>query len=58
MDQKEAEKIMKTVYTPEKQKIWIKEMKEAGDKFVDGDIDFDEFMKFRADLRKRLGYPQ
>ena len=57
MNQKEAEKLMKKIYTPEKQKTWIKEMKEAGDKFTNGDIDYKEFMKFRADLRKRLGYP-
>lgn len=57
MNQDEAEKLIKTIYTPEKKKIWDKEMNEAGIKFENEDIDFDEYMQFRSDLRKRLGYP-
>ena len=57
MNQDEAQKLMDTIYTPEKKKIWDKEMEEAGEKFTNGDIDFDEYMQFRSDLRKRLGYP-
>ncbi len=57
MNQKEAEKLLKTIYTPEKQKIWDEEMNEMGDNFVNGEINFDECMQFRRDLRKRLGYP-
>ena len=57
MNQDEAEKLIATIYTPEKKKIWIKEMKKAGDKWMKEDIGFDEYMQLRADLRKRLGYP-
>ncbi len=57
MNQKEAEKLLKTIYTPEKQEIWDEEMNEMGDNFVNGEINFDEYMQFRKDLRKRLGYP-
>lgn len=58
MNQEEAEKLIKTIYTPEKKKIWNEEMDGAGIKFTNGDIDFVEYMEFRADLRKRLGYPE
>jgi len=57
MNQKEAQKLHDKIYTPEKKKIWDREMDEAGEKWENEDINFDEYMQFRRDLRKRLGYP-
>jgi len=56
-EQIDNQKILDTVYTPEKQKIWLAEMKIAGNKWKNDEIDFDEYMETRSKLRARLGYP-
>ncbi len=57
MNQDEAQKLIDTIYTPEKKKIWAKEMEEEGEKFISGETSFEQYMKFRAKLRQKLGYP-
>jgi hypothetical protein len=56
--QAEAEAMMNTIYTPEKKTIFTKEMDSVGEKFINGEMSFDEYMDFRRDLRKRLGFPE
>ena len=60
MDQKQAEALLATIYTPEKKAEWKKCMDEAGERFQDESdksFGFNEYMAFRRALRKRLGYP-
>jgi len=49
--------MMKLIYSPEKKKIWDEEMAKAGERWESDEIEFDEYMKIRTKLRKRLGYP-
>lgn len=56
-EQLDNQKIIETVYTPAKEKIWIAEMKIIGNKWRSDEIDFEEYMKSRSKLRARLGYP-
>ncbi len=51
------EDLLKTIYTPEKKKIWNKEIGEAGEKFVNDEMSFDKYIDFRRKLRTRLGFP-
>ena len=57
MSQVEAEIILGQIYTPEKKAIWDKKMGVAGKKFEDNEISFGEYMQFRRNLRKELGFP-
>lgn len=55
--QQQNEALLKTIYTSEKKKIWDKEMKKIGAKFVSGKISHDKYIDFRRKLRTRLGFP-
>ena len=55
--QQKNEALLKTIYTPEKKKIWDKEMEKAGKKFVNDEMSFDKYVDFRRKLRTRLGFP-
>jgi hypothetical protein len=57
MDQLIAETLHDLIYTPEKKKIWDREMNKAGKKWEDGTITFEAYMALRRRLRTRLGYP-
>ncbi len=56
-EQEHNKKILEIVYTPEKKNIWDEEMEIAGEKFINGEINFVEYMTTRSELRARLGYP-
>ena len=57
MNQEEAKKLMETIYTPEKKAIWKKKMDIAGEKWINKEIVFEEYMEIRKNLRKELGFP-
>jgi len=56
-EQIDNEKLLESIYTPEKKEIWDVEMGVAGEKFINEKINFDQYMTIRSKLRARLGYP-
>ena len=57
MNQKQAEKLITSIYTPEKKKLWQSKMNILGDKFMNEEITYDDYMNERRKLRKELGFP-
>ena len=57
MNQEQAEQLIKTIYTPEKKELWQSKMNILGDKFMNEEITYDQYMNQRRKLRKELGFP-